>query len=74
MPVTGEGVGTSMISGRDAANAIINSTKSGQKASEIYLKTIDDCVAKFRDIYQFSKRIKASATTGDPKALSDALL
>ncbi len=74
MPVTGEGVGTSLMSGRDAATAIIEATKSGKKASELYLKTIDDCIARFQDIYQFSKRIKASAATGDPKALSDALL
>ncbi len=74
MPVTGEGVGTSLMSGLDAANAIIKAKQDGSTASEIYLKTIDDCIVKFQDIYQFSRRIKAAAANNDSKGLSDALL
>ncbi|NQT73355.1 MAG: NAD(P)/FAD-dependent oxidoreductase [Chloroflexi bacterium] len=74
MPVTGEGVGTSLKSGLDAAKSIIQSEETGDKSDITYLQTIDELVAKFQDIYAFSRRIKAAATENNPKALSDALL
>ena len=74
MPVTGEGVGTSMKTGAEAANAIIQSVKGNQPVDAVYMKTIEDIIGRFKDTYQFSRRIKAAAAGGDPKALSDALL
>ena len=74
MPVTGEGVGTSLMTGLEAANAIIEAWEKGGMAEAAYLKVIDDISGKFQSIYQFSKRIKSAAATGDPGALSDALL
>lgn len=74
MPVTGEGVGTSLKSGLEAALAILAAKKSGGKAEGAYLKVIDEFIVRFQDIYAFSRRIKSAASTGDPRALSDALL
>ncbi len=74
MPVTGEGVGTSLMTGLEAANAIIEACENGGTAAEVYLKVIDEISGKFQNIYQFSKRIKSAAATGDPGALSAALL
>lgn len=74
MPVTGEGVGTSLKSGLDAAHAIIKAKQSGIDVAATYLETIDEFIVKFQDIYAFSRRIKAAAATKEPKSLSDALL
>lgn len=74
MPVTGEGLGTSLKSGFNAATAIIKTKETGDKSDITYLQTIDEFITKFQDIYAFSRRIKAAATENNPKALSDALL
>ena len=74
MPVTGEGVGTSMKSGFDAANAIIAAKRGGEGAQDAYLRTIDEVIEKFQDIYAFSRRIKAAAAENNPQSLSNALL
>ncbi len=74
MPVTGEGLGTSLKSGFNAATAIIKASEAGGKSEQAYLKTIDEFTTKFQDTYAFSRRIKAAAANNDPKALSDALL
>lgn len=74
MPVTGEGVGTSLKSGLEAALAILATKQGGEKAEGAYLKKIDEFITKFQDIYAFSRRIKEAASKNDPGALSDALL
>lgn len=74
MPVTGEGVGTALKSGRDAADAMVAAAATGATASEAYLATIDDLLRRYKEIYAHSRQIKSAAATGDPKALSDALL
>ncbi len=74
MPVTGEGLGTSLKSGLNAATAIIKSKETGDKSEDTYLQTIDEFITKFQATYAFSRRIKAAAASNDPKALSDALL
>ncbi len=74
MPVTGEGVGTALKSGMDAAGAILQAVAGEGYAAGIYLPTIDEIVAKYQDIYSFSRRIKEAASTGEPEALSVALL
>jgi flavin-dependent dehydrogenase len=74
MPVTGEGVGTALKSGLAAALAILNARSRRGKADELYLQTIAEFKRKFQEIYDFSRRIKSAAATGNPKALSDALL
>jgi flavin-dependent dehydrogenase len=73
MPVTGEGVGTSLLSGREAANAIIDSSRNVITASDKYMITIDKCLTRFQEIYQFSKRIKQATNSGDPSTLSRSL-
>jgi len=74
MPVTGEGVGTALKSGQDAATSILRSLAAGVPADELYLNFVDDYIRIFQDVYQFSRRIKSAAATGDPKTLSGALL
>lgn len=74
MPVTGEGVGTSLKSGLEASKAILEAKEGNAKAADVYLKTIDELIVKFQDIYSFSRRIKAAASSNDPRALSNALL
>lgn len=74
MPVTGEGVGTALKSGLAAARAVIGARQRGGTAAEAYLPAIAEFTRRFQGIYDFSRRIKSAAATGDPKALSDALL
>ena len=74
IPVTGEGIGTALKSSLEAARAVLRAQKSGTMAAEVYLPTIGEFNRRFQEIYGFSRWIKSAATTGDPKALSDALL
>lgn len=74
MPVTGEGVGTSLMTGLEAANAVIEARAKGTTAEAGYSAVIESITAKFQDIYRFSRKVKSSAATGDPKALSGSLL
>ncbi len=74
MPVTGEGVGTALLTGLEAAKAVIEARERNGTADEAYLKVIDEIIGKFQSIYQFSKRVKSAAVSGDPKVLADALL
>ena len=73
-PVTGEGLATSLKSGLEAANSVIEAKKSGEKAGGIYLKFIDELLARFHDINSFGRSIRNTASNEDPRGISDILL
>ncbi len=74
IPVTGEGISTSLWSGREAAGAIIKAKESNKQAGGIYLKAVDELLVKFKDINAFGHRIKTAVINKDPRDFSDATL
>ncbi len=75
IPITGEGLTSSLLSGRHAAESIFEAMESSEKAEVFYLKRIDGMIFKFNDIYkQGSKLIKESTAGKDPQAFSSAML
>jgi len=74
IPVSGEGLSTSLKSGLDAANAVIEAQSSGKMAGGIYMKKINELLEKFKDIQSFASCIKQAQLNQDPQAFSDAWL
>ncbi len=75
IPITGEGLTSSLLSGRHAAESIIEAMDSSEKAEFIYLKRIDKIIIKFNEIYQQGSRLIKESTAGkDPEAFSSAML
>ena len=55
MPVTGEGLATSLRSGLDATRAVIEARKRKCAAEVIYLETIDGILGRFREVASFGR-------------------
>jgi flavin-dependent dehydrogenase len=73
-PVTGEGLNMALKSGLEAARAVAKARQSGTQAAGIYLKVVDELLARFREIEVFGRRIGTAAATEDPEAYADALI
>jgi flavin-dependent dehydrogenase len=74
IPVTGEGLATSMKAGMDAAEAVVSAAGESTKAESIYLERVDRLLAKFHDIAAFGKRVEEAAATENPELFSRALM
>ncbi len=74
IPITGEGLASSLKSGQYAADAVIEAKRNSEKADRIYLESVDVMLSKFKDIYSFGGRIKAASDKNDPEEFSDAVL
>lgn len=64
VPITGEGIGTSMMSGLSAAAAVTKAVKSGEKAEKHYLEDLEQLLSKFKQIYSFAYKIRESSSEG----------
>ncbi|MCU0821616.1 MAG: NAD(P)/FAD-dependent oxidoreductase [Spirochaetes bacterium] len=74
IPITGEGLASSLLSGKYAALSIIEATDKNGDAGEIYLEWINDLLKKFAGIYQHGgKMIKEATVKKDPGAYSEAM-
>ena len=74
VPVTGEGLATSLKSGLEAARAIMEARESNQLVESVYLRATDELLTRFHDIHSFGRRIRTAEKEGDPRAISDALV
>jgi len=64
VPVSGEGIGTAMISGLSAATAVVRAVETGEKAENYYLEDINDMLSKFKQIYPLRDKLRESALKG----------
>jgi menaquinone-9 beta-reductase len=74
IPITGEGLATSLKGGLDAANSIIAAKKTNLNAEEIYLESVENLLHKYHDIITYGKRIKTAALKNDAGEFSQAIL
>ena len=58
LPITGEGIGSALISGLAAANSILDSLRKGIGASQLYLKEIAPLISKIKDLYSLVGRFR----------------
>jgi flavin-dependent dehydrogenase len=70
VPITGEGIGTAMMSGFSAAAAVVRAAESGGKAAKYYLENIDDMLSKFKQIYSLAPKFREQATKGIEEYMS----
>jgi flavin-dependent dehydrogenase len=70
VPITGEGIGTAMMSGFSAAAAVVRAAESGEKAEEYYLENIDDMLSKFKQIYSLAPKFREQSTKGIEEYMS----
>jgi flavin-dependent dehydrogenase len=74
LPVSGEGIGTSMKSALLAAHSIKTAFESGEPAEAVYLSKIEDILSLFGEIYPWLKKIIDEARRGGnslPQVLRD---
>jgi flavin-dependent dehydrogenase len=74
VPVTGEGLATSLATGRHAAHAVIEASEGGPPAAETYLGQVDELLARYREIEVFGRQAGVAAAAGEPEAFSRAML
>ena len=75
LPVSGEGIGTSIKSGLLAAGSIIKAVKSGAQPDSIYLNEVEVIISEFNEILPWFKRIVAETKSGGhslPQVLAEA--
>jgi flavin-dependent dehydrogenase len=75
LPVSGEGIGTSMKSALLAAQSIKRAFESGEPAESVYLSKLEDIISLFGEIYPWFKKIIDEARGGGnslPEVLRDA--
>jgi len=70
VPITGEGIGTAMMSGFSAAAAVVRAVESGGKAGKYYLEEIDDMLSKFKQIYALAPKFREQSTKGIEEYMS----
>ena len=74
LPITGEGLAPSLLSGMYAANSIIEAKDKSGNAGGIYLERVHGLLKKYSEIYQHGVRlIKEATVKRDPKAYSEAM-
>ncbi|HLB11333.1 MAG TPA: NAD(P)/FAD-dependent oxidoreductase [Dehalococcoidia bacterium] len=69
MPVTGEGIGTAMLSALAAATAVGQALKKNVKADGLYLKGIRGLIASLQEPYNMVREIRRQADRGGPALL-----
>ncbi len=74
VPVTGEGLATSLVTGRHAARAVVGASEGGPPAAETYLSEVDELLARYREIEIFGRQAGVAMTAGEPEAFSRAML
>jgi flavin-dependent dehydrogenase len=74
VPVTGEGLATSLRSGLDAARAVVEARECRGTAAEIFLETTDEILDRFQEVASFGRCVAEAAAEGDPTAYAKALL
>ncbi len=74
IPVTGEGLASSLKSGLDAAYSIIEAKEKGMVAEEVYLKKIDDILSKFGAIHAKAGEINKTSSKDDPGSQARSLV
>ncbi len=74
VPVTGEGLATSLATGRHAARAVIEASQGGPPAAEAYLGQVDELLARYQEIEVFGRQAGVAAAAGEPEAFSRAML
>ncbi|MFC1870614.1 NAD(P)/FAD-dependent oxidoreductase [Chloroflexota bacterium] len=75
LPVSGEGIGTSIKSGLLAADSIIKATKSGVSPDGIYLEEVEVIISTFSKLLPWFKRIVTETKGGGcslPQVLAEA--
>jgi len=64
LPITGEGIGTSLQSGLLAADSVVQAVKSGRPADGIYFQEIAPIVTAFRNYSPWIQRVTGAAKEG----------
>lgn len=75
LPITGEGIGTSLNSGLLAADSIIKSLKSGKPAESIYLDAVAPVLSAFAEMLPSFKKILTETRSGGrslPQVVAEA--
>lgn len=73
IPITAEGIGTSLKSGLIAADSILQAVKSDLQADEIYLKEIKPIIATFKEYSLWFRRIEEAAKSGSGASFRETL-
>ncbi len=74
VPITGEGLASSLLSGKYAALSIIEAMRKSANAREIYLERTGDLLKKYGEIYRYGGRlIKEATAKNDHGAYSEAM-
>lgn len=75
IPITGEGLASSLLSGRHAAESIVEAGNKSVPAEDIYLEWISGMLSRYQDIYRTGAgRIKEATAKKDPGAFAEAML
>jgi flavin-dependent dehydrogenase len=72
LPITFEGIGTAVLSGRNACEAIAGELAGGRSAAELYLKALEPMLRAIRRLAALEEELGERAEQG-PAALADAL-
>jgi len=73
IPITAEGIGTSLKSGLLAADSIIQAIKSGSEADEIYLNRIQLIIEAFKGYSVWFHRIEEAAKSSSGDSFRETL-
>jgi len=73
IPITAEGIGTSLKSGLLAADSIFQAVNSDRQADEIYLKGIEPIITVFKEYSLWFPRIEEAAKSGSGSSLRETL-
>ena len=73
VPVTGEGLATSLESGRRAARAVVAAKQAREPAETRYLASVDSLLSRFREVASCGEQSMRAAAEGDPEKFATAL-
>lgn len=72
LPITFEGIGTAVLSGRNACEAIVGAMAGGRSAAELYVKALEPVLRAIARLAELEEELGGRAAQG-PAALADAL-
>ena len=73
IPITAEGIGTSLKSGLLAADSVIQAAKSGHEADETYLNKIQPVLEAFKEYLLWFRRIEEAAKSASGNSFRETL-
>jgi flavin-dependent dehydrogenase len=73
IPITAEGIGTSLKSGLLAADSVFQAIKSDHQADEIYLNEIKPIIFAFKEYSLWFRRIEEEAKSGSGASFRETL-